>query len=159
MFGNLSTTWKRLLSEAANCDLFLSILPPSEAEALARRMAASMPNSIDIGDLMQSVEFKVFAGPAQDPKGRVAALRLPGGVDLSRKEIDDLAIAIRGENDRERRIEKYRALARFMHENYLAGTIAGVPSLYAYDPRAVSGWQSQPGDSYMGGYFRAMPAK
>ena len=76
-----------------------------------------------------------------------------------RKEIDDLAIAIRGENDRERRIEKYRAMARFMHENYLAGTIAGVPSLYAYDPRAVSGWQSQPGDSYMGGYFRAMPAK
>jgi aspartyl-tRNA synthetase len=45
---------------------------------------------VDIGDLMQSVEFKVFAGPARDPKGRVAALRLPGGVDLSRKEIDDL---------------------------------------------------------------------
>jgi len=45
---------------------------------------------VDIGDLMRSVEFKVFAGPAQDPKGRVAALRLPGGVDLSRKEIDDL---------------------------------------------------------------------
>jgi aspartyl-tRNA synthetase len=44
---------------------------------------------VDVGDLMQGVEFKVFAGPALDPKGRVAALRLPGGGELSRKEIDD----------------------------------------------------------------------
>jgi len=44
---------------------------------------------IDVGDLMQEVDFKVFAGPAKDPKGRVAALRLPKGTELSRKEIDD----------------------------------------------------------------------
>ena len=44
---------------------------------------------VDVADLMEGVEFKVFAGPAADPKGRVAALRLPGGGDLSRKEIDD----------------------------------------------------------------------
>jgi len=44
---------------------------------------------IDVGDLMQGVEFKVFAGPALDPKGRVAALRLPRGGELTRKEIDD----------------------------------------------------------------------
>lgn len=44
---------------------------------------------IEISDLMGSVEFKVFAGPAADPEGRVAALRLPGGGELSRKEIDD----------------------------------------------------------------------
>ena len=44
---------------------------------------------VDVGDLMQGVEFKVFAGPALDPAGRVAALRLPGGGELSRKEIDD----------------------------------------------------------------------
>jgi len=43
----------------------------------------------DVGDLMQGVEFKVFAGPALDPGGRVAALRLPGGGELTRKEIDD----------------------------------------------------------------------
>jgi aspartyl-tRNA synthetase len=43
----------------------------------------------DVGDLMQGVEFKVFAGPALDPRGRVAALRLPGGGGLTRKEIDD----------------------------------------------------------------------
>ena len=38
---------------------------------------------------MKSVEFAVFAGPANDPKGRVAALRVPGGAALSRKQIDD----------------------------------------------------------------------
>jgi aspartyl-tRNA synthetase len=38
---------------------------------------------------MESVDFKVFAGPAADPEGRVAALCVPGGNELSRKEIDD----------------------------------------------------------------------
>ena len=44
---------------------------------------------VDVADLMQEVEFKVFAAPARDPKGRVAALRLPGGCQLTRKEIDE----------------------------------------------------------------------
>ncbi|HBM22429.1 MAG TPA: aspartate--tRNA ligase, partial [Alcanivorax sp.] len=44
---------------------------------------------IDIADLMDGVEFKVFAGPAKDPKGRVVAMKVPGGGDLSRKEIDE----------------------------------------------------------------------
>ncbi|WP_455233910.1 aspartate--tRNA ligase [Thiogranum longum] len=44
---------------------------------------------VDVGDLMQGVEFKVFAGPALDPHGRVAALRVPKGAALTRKEIDD----------------------------------------------------------------------
>ncbi len=44
---------------------------------------------VDVGDLMRGVEFKVFAGPANDPRGRVAALRLPGGAGLTRKEIDE----------------------------------------------------------------------
>ncbi|MGB0721056.1 MAG: aspartate--tRNA ligase [Gammaproteobacteria bacterium] len=43
---------------------------------------------VEVSDLMDGVEFKVFSGPAQDPKGRVAALRIPGGSDLTRKEID-----------------------------------------------------------------------
>ena len=43
---------------------------------------------VEVSDLMESVEFKVFAGPAADADGRVAALCLPGGSDLSRKEID-----------------------------------------------------------------------
>ncbi len=44
---------------------------------------------VSIDDLMQQVEFKVFRGPADDPHGRVAALRVPGGATISRKEIDD----------------------------------------------------------------------
>nr|WP_105622294.1 aspartate--tRNA ligase [Cronobacter sakazakii] len=44
---------------------------------------------VDVADLLKSVEFAVFAGPANDPKGRVAALRVPGGAQLSRKQIDD----------------------------------------------------------------------
>ncbi|WP_295586664.1 aspartate--tRNA ligase [uncultured Lamprocystis sp.] len=44
---------------------------------------------IDLGDLMAGVDFKVFAGPAQDPAGRVVALRLPKGGELTRKEIDE----------------------------------------------------------------------
>jgi aspartyl-tRNA synthetase len=44
---------------------------------------------VEISDLLQAVEFKVFAGPATDPEGRVAALKLPGGAGLSRKAIDD----------------------------------------------------------------------
>ena len=44
---------------------------------------------VDITDLMTAVEFKVFSGPANDDKGRVAVLRLPNGSELSRKEIDD----------------------------------------------------------------------
>jgi aspartyl-tRNA synthetase len=43
---------------------------------------------VDLGDVMQAVEFKVFAGPANDPGGRVAALRVPGGNEISRKDID-----------------------------------------------------------------------
>jgi len=44
---------------------------------------------VEVGDLMQGVEFKVFSGPATDPASRVAALRLPKGGELTRKEIDD----------------------------------------------------------------------
>jgi len=44
---------------------------------------------VSIDDLMQQVDFKVFRGPADDPQGRVAALKVPGGATISRKEIDD----------------------------------------------------------------------
>ncbi|MFB6349805.1 aspartate--tRNA ligase [Moraxella sp. ZJ142] len=44
---------------------------------------------VDVADLMQAVEFKVFSAPAQDPKGRVVALRIPNGAEMSRKQIDD----------------------------------------------------------------------
>ena len=66
----------------------------SHAEAM-RRFGSDRPDLrcdlelVDVADLLQEIEFKVFAGPAKDPAGRVAALRLPGGGRLSRKEIDD----------------------------------------------------------------------
>ena len=44
---------------------------------------------VDVDDLMRQVEFKVFNGPANDEKGRVAALKVPGGASISRKVIDD----------------------------------------------------------------------
>jgi aspartyl-tRNA synthetase len=64
------------------------------AEAM-RRYGSDRPDLrcplelVDVADLMNGVDFKVFAGPANDPKGRVAALRVPQGGRLSRKEIDD----------------------------------------------------------------------
>lgn len=54
---------------------------------------------VDIKDLMVNVDFKVFSNPANDPKGRVSALKLPGGNHkLVRKQIDDYAkfVAIYG---------------------------------------------------------------
>ena len=44
---------------------------------------------VDVADLMQNVEFKVFAGPAKDPKGRIVALRVPGGGAMPRSQIDE----------------------------------------------------------------------
>ncbi|AGQ26447.1 aspartyl-tRNA synthetase [Mannheimia haemolytica D153] len=44
---------------------------------------------VDVADILKSVDFKVFSGPANDPKGRVVALRVPNGAALTRKNIDD----------------------------------------------------------------------
>ena len=66
----------------------------SYAEAM-RRFGSDRPDLrcplelLDIADLMNDVEFKVFAGPAKDPQGRVVAMRVPGGGELSRKDIDE----------------------------------------------------------------------
>jgi len=66
----------------------------SYAEAM-RRYASDKPDLriplelVDVADLVKDCSFKVFAGPANDPAGRVAALRVPGGGALTRKEIDE----------------------------------------------------------------------
>ena len=44
---------------------------------------------VDMNEIMKDVEFKVFSGPANKKKERVAALKVPGGASLSRKQIDD----------------------------------------------------------------------
>ena len=67
----------------------------SYAEAM-RRYASDKPDLriplelVDVADLVKDCEFKVFAAPAADPAGRVAALRVAGGGEkLTRKQIDD----------------------------------------------------------------------
>jgi aspartyl-tRNA synthetase len=66
----------------------------SYAEAM-RRYGSDKPDLriplelVEVSDLLKEVEFKVFSGPANSASGRVAALRLPNGGQLSRKEIDD----------------------------------------------------------------------
>jgi aspartyl-tRNA synthetase len=66
----------------------------SYAEAM-RRYASDKPDLrislelADVADLVADCEFKVFATPAKDPKGRVAALRVPGGAALPRSQIDE----------------------------------------------------------------------
>ena len=69
------------------------------AEAM-RRYGSDKPDLriplelVEVGDLMKTVDFKVFAQPANSPGGRVAALRLPKGGELSRKEIDDYTVFV-----------------------------------------------------------------
>jgi aspartyl-tRNA synthetase len=66
----------------------------SYAEAM-RRYGSDKPDLrvslelVDVADLVKGCDFKVFAGPAADPKGRVTALCVPQGGKLTRKEIDD----------------------------------------------------------------------
>ncbi|MBK0850064.1 aspartate--tRNA ligase, partial [Escherichia coli O25b:H4-ST131] len=44
---------------------------------------------VDVADQLKEVEFKVFSGPANDPKGRVAAMCVPGAASMPRSQIDD----------------------------------------------------------------------
>jgi aspartyl-tRNA synthetase len=70
--------------------------PRMTYEEAMRRFGSDKPDLrnplelTDIADAVKHVEFKVFSGPANDPAGRVAALRVPGAADLSRKDIDGL---------------------------------------------------------------------
>lgn len=83
-----------LFSTILNVDLPNPFPRMSYTEAM-KRYGSDKPDLriplelVDVGDLMKGVEFKVFAGPANDAQGRVAALRVPGGAAISRKEIDD----------------------------------------------------------------------
>lgn len=66
------------------------------AEAM-RRFGSDKPDLrnpleiVDVADVVKDIDFKVFAEPANDPKGRVALLCVPGGAELSRKQLDDYA--------------------------------------------------------------------
>jgi aspartyl-tRNA synthetase len=87
--GMLRSVFKEVLG------VTLPEFPVLTWEEAIRRFGSDKPDLrnpmelTDIADLMREVEFKVFKGPANDPKGRVVALRAPGGGELSRKVIDD----------------------------------------------------------------------
>lgn len=64
------------------------------AEAM-RRYGSDKPDLrnplelVDVADILKDVEFKVFSGPANDPEGRVAVIRVPNGAEITRKQIDE----------------------------------------------------------------------
>ncbi|WP_300177767.1 aspartate--tRNA ligase [uncultured Aliivibrio sp.] len=81
--------WKELL------DVELGQFPIMKYSEAIRRFGSDKPDLrnplelVDVADLLKDVEFQVFAGPANDEKGRVAVIRVPGGASLSRKQIDE----------------------------------------------------------------------
>jgi len=85
---------QKIFGELLDVEVELPFARMSHAEAM-ERFGSDKPDLriplelVSISDLLSEVEFKVFSGPANDPQGRVAALRLPQGNQLTRKEIDD----------------------------------------------------------------------
>jgi len=91
------------LMEQMMCDLFRKVLDIELAVPFPRitykeamtRFGTDRPDLrnplelVELGDLMQEVDFRVFSDPARRADGRVAALRLPSGGSLTRKQIDD----------------------------------------------------------------------
>ena len=126
----ISEMWQSLL----NVDLGdFPIMPYSEAMSLYGSDKPDLRNPmklIDVADLVKDVEFKVFSGPANDEKGRVAVLTVPGGASLSRKQLDDYTkfIGIYGAkglawmkvNDRDAGVEGVQSpIAKFLNEDVI----------------------------------------
>jgi aspartyl-tRNA synthetase len=122
--------WQSLL----NVDLGdFPVMPYSEAMRLYGSDKPDLRNPmqlVDVADLVKDVEFKVFSGPANDEKGRVAVLTVPGGAELSRKQIDDYTkfIGIYGAkglawmkvNDRAAGVEGVQSpIAKFLNEDVI----------------------------------------
>src|SRR5450631_2592264 len=85
---------RHLFARVLGADLPNPLPRMTYAEAM-RRYGSDKPDLrvplelVDVADLVRGCDFKVFAAPAADPRGRVAALRVPQGGKLTRKEIDD----------------------------------------------------------------------
>jgi len=85
---------RHFFKEVLNVSLPDPIERMTYGEAM-RRFASDKPDLriplelVDVADLVKDCDFKVFAGPAKDPKGRVAALRVPGAGSLPRSQIDE----------------------------------------------------------------------
>ncbi len=95
IMGAMEEMMKQLFSEVLNVDLDEKF-PVMTYEEGMRRYGSDKPDLriplelVDIADDMKDVDFKVFSGPANNPNGRVVALKIPNGSDLTRKEIDAL---------------------------------------------------------------------
>jgi len=91
--GLMEEMIRQLFKEVLETDL-PNPFPRMPYETAMQRYGSDKPDLriplelTELSDLMADVEFKVFAAPANDPKGRVAALRVPGGGKLTRREID-----------------------------------------------------------------------
>jgi aspartyl-tRNA synthetase len=92
---------RQVFKDVVDVDLADPFPRMTYAEAM-RRYGSDKPDLrialelVDVAEHLQSVEFKVFAGPANDPGGRVAALRLPNGAQQPRKYLDDLGAYVAG---------------------------------------------------------------
>jgi len=92
--GEMEGMVRHLFKQVLNVDLPSPFPRMSYADAM-HRYGSDKPDLridlelVDVSDLLESVDFKVFAGPAADPEGRVAALCLPSGNELTRREIDN----------------------------------------------------------------------
>ncbi len=109
------------------------------AEAM-RRYGSDKPDLrnplelVDVADLLKDVEFKVFSGPANDEKGRVTVIRVPGGAKLSRKQLDDYGkyVGIYGAkglawmkiNEKAKGFDGVQSpVAKFLNEEVVAGLL------------------------------------
>lgn len=87
---------RAIFKEVVDVQLDASFPRMTWAEAM-RRYGSDKPDLrialelVDVAELVKDSEFAVFTGPANDAEGRVAALRIPGGASLSRKQIDEYA--------------------------------------------------------------------
>ena len=93
IMGITETMIRELFSSVLNVDL--GDFPRMTYADAMERFGSDKPDLripyelVSVDDLMQQVDFKVFKAPADDPEGRVAALKIEGGAQLSRKAIDD----------------------------------------------------------------------
>ncbi|MET1253917.1 aspartate--tRNA ligase [Aliikangiella maris] len=93
IMGLMESMIRQIFSECLDVDLGdFPRMPYAEA---MRRFGSDKPDLrvaielVDVADLLKTVEFKVFSGPANDENGRVAVICIPGGAELSRKQISD----------------------------------------------------------------------
>ncbi len=88
---------RAIFAEVAGVELAAEFPRMTYAEAM-RRYGSDKPDLrialelVDVAEQVKHVEFKVFAEAANDPDGRVAALRVPGGAEFTRKQIDELGV-------------------------------------------------------------------